>query len=174
MQTYANGRLTSEEACRVASDIIEGRAVRAPKPARSQVFAYHCHQLRLVFKGSRRESSYCRAARALFCAAIRGTRLFEVVPHRTQKLVPFLLPLCRFHEHWCRSLESWLVHPSDFDEMEAGNTLVLLRSLIRHLFVRYEMPEYWDSVWFQDGSIDYAQLEWFVHVAQARDVGLLS
>ena len=162
--------MTPKEACRVASAIIRGRAVSTPRPARSQVFAYHCHQLQLSFRGTSGESPYGRAAAALVRTVIRGTRLLEHVPHRSWKLVPFLLRLCCFHEQWIRSPESWLVHPEDFDETNAEEAVVLLRSLIRHLFVRFEMPQYWDSVWFQEGEIDYAQMEWFVHVASGQSL----
>ena len=153
MRTYGNGRLTSDEACRLVSGIIEGQAVLTPKPARSQVFAYHCHQLGLCFRKTRGVSSYCRAAKSLFRAVILGTRLLEQVPHRTQKLVPFLLRLCRFHEQWARSPDSSLLHPEDFDIIHIGNVGVLLNSLIRHLFVRFEMPRHWDGVWFQEGAL---------------------
>lgn len=170
MRTYGNGRLTSDEACRLVSDIIEGQAVLTPKPARSHVFAYHCHQLGLCFRKTRGVSSYCRAAKSLFRAVILGTRLLEQVPHRTQKLVPFLLRLCRFHEQWARSPDSWFLHPEDFDVTHASNVSVLLNSLIRHLFVRFEMPRHWDAVWYQEGAIDYAQLEWFVHVASGQSL----
>ncbi len=60
--------------------------------------------------------------------------------------------------------------PGDFDQFQAVDAVVLLRSLIRHLFVRFEMPQYWDSVWFQEGEIDYAQMEWFVHVASGQSL----
>ena len=105
MRIYGNGRLTSEEACHLVSAIIEGRAVLGPKPARSQVFAYHCHKLERSFRQTRGASPHCRAETTLFCAAVRGTRLLEQVPHRSRKLVLFLLRLCRFHEQWVRSPE---------------------------------------------------------------------
>ena len=60
--------------------------------------------------------------------------------------------------------------PWDFDQFQAVDAVVLLRSLIRHLFVRFEMPQYWVSVWFQEGEIDYAQMEWFVHVASGQSL----
>ena len=173
MKSYGNWRLTSVEACHLVSAIIEGLTVPTPKPARSQLFDYHCHQLGLAFCGSRGESSYTRAATSLFVEVIRGTRLLEEGPHRTWKLVPFLLRLCRFHEQWCRSPEDWLVHPGDFERVERDGTVeaaTILRSLIRHLFVRYEMPDFWDLVWFQEGLIDYSQMEWFAHVASGQSL----
>jgi hypothetical protein len=87
MKSYADGRLTSDEACRVASDIIRGESMLLPKPRRSQIFAYHCHQLSLAFRGTKGDSAYCRAAEQLVCAVIEQTRLLDELPHRCWKTI---------------------------------------------------------------------------------------
>lgn len=180
MKNYANGRLTSEEACRVVSNIIRGNAVPLPKPQRSKIFDYHCHQLSLAFQRSKGASSYGDASERLIHAVPLQTRLFDELSHRDWKLIPFLLRISRFHQQWQATPESWLIGPGDQRHRNQTNcglarrhpeVYMQLASLIRHLFGRYEMPDFWDAVWFQEHcAIDYRMIEWFVHVATGENL----
>lgn len=181
MNTYANGALTSVEANNIVSDIICGRwdYNALPRPKRKQIFAYHLYQLASAFRGSKGDSSMCKAAETLFHAVIENCDVLETVDHRKWNVVAFLLRLCRYHEQWIACPDTWSpnqVHLSlPYCNLEAAsfpdsNTLLFnqLRSLIRHLLGRYPLPGFWDLVWFQTGDIEFRWMDWYVDLSMGK------
>ena len=179
MNTYAGGSLTSTEAALLASKIIRGRPERTtrPCPSRSQIFAYHMRQLRFAFQNTKGDSPACRATESLFQAVIKNCALLEVIDHQKWNAVAFLLRLSRYHQHWISSPSSW--SPQDLSKLPScnpektlpNNDRVLfdqLRSLIRHLFGKYPLPGFWDSVWFQSGKIDFQWMDWYVELSAGK------
>ena len=66
-------------------------------------------------------------------------------------------------EHWVRPPSSFRVSSKNADRVFA--------SLVRHLFVRYEMPAFMDGVWFlrakREGD---RRRDWFVHLGTGRSI----
>ncbi|QDT38468.1 PcfJ domain-containing protein [Stratiformator vulcanicus] len=64
---------------------------------------------------------------------------------------------------WLRPLDEWT--PS------SHNTRRQFSSLLRHLFVEYEMPEFFEAAWFAaNGSLGDQKRQWFLHVGRGRNL----
>ena len=82
---------------------------------------------------------------------------------RHRDLICGLVAVAYHHRRWIRPLEEWSTllpkggHPRREEQFS---------SLVRHLFARYEIPEFMDSAWFE--GVDergLKQQEWFMHIA---------
>jgi hypothetical protein len=63
---------------------------------------------------------------------------------------------------WLRDLKSW----------KAGthNARRQFASLIRHLFCKYEIPEFFDSAWFRKEKSSYKFRDWFIHIGLGHNI----
>lgn len=77
--------------------------------------------------------------------------------------VEALAALARHHEEWIRPVELW--------KPRTHNSHRQFSSLARHLFARYELPEFMDCVWFKGPSPDAAQQQgWFKHLGLGQNI----
>lgn len=72
-----------------------------------------------------------------------------------------LAKIADFEDHWMRSIESW--------EPKSYNHKRQFSSLLRHLFVKYEMPHFMDSVWWAKSHAQN-QLQWYVHLGRGENL----
>ncbi|MGJ8675898.1 MAG: PcfJ domain-containing protein [Akkermansiaceae bacterium] len=179
MKTYTGEGLSTASAAQLASKFIKGHAdeVIYPRPVRSQKRAYHLYQLKLAFRKTKGNSSFCLAADSLFKSIIQNCELLEIIDHQKWNAVAFLLRLCRYHNQWVNSPVSWypkdiLTLPScQFTKRLSGNNRMpfdQLRSLIRHLLGKYPLPGFWDVVWFQSDKINFLWMDWYVDLSAGK------
>lgn len=83
-----------------------------------------------------------------------GTDRFGPRPGNT--LVDGLVALARFHEGWQRPVDAWRARHRGERER--------FGDLARHLLARYEVPGFFDSVWFCGGAQGRRQQGWFAHL----------
>lgn len=74
------------------------------------------------------------------------------------------LALISVHSHaWLRPLEAW--KPSSHSAQRQ------FASLLRYLFVQYDMPAFFDSIWFMHHSKETArQIDWFLFVGKGQNI----
>jgi len=92
-----------------------------------------------------------------------------VVPAYSNQDNTFLNALVRISNHsesWIRKPEDWVCKTYNADRQFA--------SLVRHLFAKYDVPGFFDTVWFTNGSINAVLSgnwdNWFVRVGQGINV----
>ena len=74
-----------------------------------------------------------------------------------------LVVIAFHHRDWRRPLEEW--------ESRSHSPSRQFASLLRHLFVQYDMPLFFDAVWF--GSHDHAaavRRAWYLHVGRGENI----
>jgi PcfJ-like protein len=64
--------------------------------------------------------------------------------------------------HWLRTLEDWRPPSHNSDRQ--------FRSLTRHLLARYDVPGFFDRVWFMSGKNSDEQRAWYVHVGAGGNI----
>lgn len=69
-------------------------------------------------------------------------------------LVSAVIRVAAYSDRWIRDPEDW--EPCGGD---------LWRDLLRHLFVKWEMPVFFDSAWLTKGSLRHLERDWFCDVA---------
>lgn len=68
-------------------------------------------------------------------------------------MVPVLLRIAHYSDRWIRSPEDWV--PSGDDH---------LRDMLRHLFVRWEIPDFFESAWLEKGTLKILERDWYCEV----------
>jgi hypothetical protein len=64
--------------------------------------------------------------------------------------------------HWLRTLEYWRPPSHNSDRQ--------FRSLTRHLLARYDVPGFFDHIWFMSGEKYEMQRDWYVHVGGGGNI----
>ncbi len=74
------------------------------------------------------------------------------------------LALISVHSHaWLRPVEAWKPRSHSAQRQFA--------SLLRHLFVQYDMPAFFDSIWFLQPTKETAkQVEWYLFVGKGQNI----
>jgi hypothetical protein len=115
--------------------------------------------------GRRHRSESIARFRELFLLAKERTKLIS-----TENVIPdyarnahntYIGALAAVATHWAswqRPLEEWKV--------ESKNSRRQFASLVRHLFAEYDIPAFFDSVWFKRTRTQ----NWFLHVAQGKSI----
>jgi hypothetical protein len=74
-----------------------------------------------------------------------------------------LMAFCRHRKRWIRPVETWIPQ-SHSQRRQFGE-------LARHLFARYDVPDFMDGVWFLgDGNEAFRQQGWFIHVGIGKNI----
>jgi hypothetical protein len=95
----------------------------------------------------------------LFCRA--GTDLLTAPD--APALANALLALSAHHRDWIRPLRDW--------RRPSHNIGRQLRSLIRHLIARYDVPAFLDAAWLEGLTIDAVKYQgWYKHVASGQNI----
>jgi hypothetical protein len=144
----------------VLERIFAGDVVQANLHPRYQLVA------RLVGSFSKRNRSQSIARfRELFLVADDRTKLISTAPviasypHDPHNTFLGGLAAIAAHGHaWLRPLDEW--------KGVSNNPGRQFASLTRHLFARYPMPVFFDSVWFRDSPMQ----NWFLHVGQGKSI----
>jgi PcfJ-like protein len=92
----------------------------------------------------------------------KRTKILELkASHRdnTPIAVLILARLLTKKEHWINSWDTW--KPSTY------NASKQLSLFIRHLLAKYDVPLFFDHVWYKENE---QQHDWFIHVAQGQNI----
>jgi hypothetical protein len=82
---------------------------------------------------------------------------------QSSRYKPALLALSAHWRDWVRPLDSWLL-PEDAPPQQ-------FRSLIRHLFALYEVPEFLDAAWLDGLTSDgVVYQEWYKHIGRGQNI----
>lgn len=73
------------------------------------------------------------------------------------------ISIARFNAGWIRNLDQW--------QPKSHNTHRLFLSLVRHLFVLYEMPSFFESIWFMPANEETIEMQkWYLHVGLGKNL----
>lgn len=73
--------------------------------------------------------------------------------------------ILKYNIFWIRDIETW--------EWKSRNTYKQFKSLVSHLFCKYDVPEFMFQSWESKSSYGQEHIEWFLHLADgksARDI----
>lgn len=74
-----------------------------------------------------------------------------------------LASVALMHQHWIRPLVDW--------RPRSHNAQRQFASLVRHLFVKYDVPAFMDHVWFHEpAAVGRRQQRWFIHIGQGKNI----
>ena len=73
-------------------------------------------------------------------------------------LIPALLRVAAYADRWIRSPEDWI--PKEGDQWS---------DLLRHLFVRWELPAFFESAWLEKGDLRYLERDWYCDIAAGKN-----
>ena len=63
---------------------------------------------------------------------------------------------------WQRELNDW--------KPDSHNARRQFASLVRHLFCKYDIPAFFDSVWFRSDKCSHKLRDWFIHLGQGGNI----
>jgi hypothetical protein len=148
----------AESECAVVATIIDGRPWTAT-PLRNPHFRKYCHQLNRTFRHSRAVANALRPqCRRLAIAVAERSHLLTTTHPLTHDLVPALLRVAAYSRRWIRQPEDWQPPARLLPEEQ-------WRDLLRHLFAKWPVPEFFDRAWQVRGSLVCLDRDWFCHVA---------
>lgn len=121
-------------------------------------------QCRMVGRNLRGSEEWQQAMQPCLARLVRTlaekTRLWEEVPVRRHPVVPILVRVCAYEKDWLRPPEEWQA-PAGEDAPD-----VIIRSLLEHTFVRYEIPAFLYHAWLVRGDLQWRERDWFVRLAR--------
>lgn len=90
--------------------------------------------------------------------------LFENVGRARGHIVSTYICLAKLHAGWVRPVEDWFPRSQGKKEQ--------FGSLVRHLLARYEIPRFFDRVWFLNPERRRAKFHqsWYLHVANGGNI----
>ncbi len=140
-------------------DIIDGKAWTA-RSIRQNNLRQHCHQFARIFRQATSLADLLRPmCRQLLLAIVEKSDLLTTTHPKSFPLAPVLVRIAAYSSRWVRDPGSWSV---DLDK----NNHQQLTSLIRHLFVTWDVPEFFDSAWWIRGDLMYLERDWYCHFAR--------
>ena len=89
----------------------------------------------------------------LLSVVVARSRLLSTPHEWSRHLIPVLLRVAAYADRWVRSPEDW--SPSSDDH---------LRDLLRHLFVSWEIPDFFDSAWLEKGTLRMLERDWYCEI----------
>ena len=111
-------------------------------------------------------ADHSEARRALYRLLIhteKYTGLFEGLKRR-RYLIETFVRLAEILYQWIRPVESWFPQSEDSTK-EFGD-------LVRHLLARYDIPRFFDTVWFRNpnASETVFSQDWYLHIANGKNI----
>lgn len=111
-----------------------------------------------------------RAAQRLLIHVCRTTELLSAAPvvaeygvQAGNSFVEALIALAVHGSAWVREPEDW--------QPRTHNVRRQFASLARHLFAKWSVPAFMDSVWFRGyGDVAFERQRWFIHVGQGQSI----
>ena len=90
--------------------------------------------------------------------------LFDNVGRGREHLISTYIYLAERHSDWVRPVEEWFPRTQGRKEQ--------FGSLVRHLLARYEIPRFFDRVWFLNPRTPRTKLHqsWYLHVANGGNI----
>lgn len=152
----------------ITPGILDGRYPKKAIPVHGR-FAYHCERLRAAFPQAspRHQSAFKQAAKRLFRAVEERSEILDHHRQRTGKLIPLLLDFAKRSGTWHREPETWDVNT----EEDAGRQLL---SLMRHLFVRWQPPRFFDALGEDPDWRNRQAFGWLMHLASGGSLRTLT
>lgn len=77
-------------------------------------------------------------------------------------IVRALWKIFKQRENWIRLIENW--------EPNTKNIHKQFSQLVRHLFTNYKIPEFFDSIWFDNNSAYKDRTDWFLWIAKGNNI----
>ena len=110
------------------------------------------------------------AGRSLHDAMLQSTnptKLAALILHvdrvgnilKDSKYVEALIEIADYHHHWIREPETW--------KPKTKNKIRQFSSLVRHMLVKFEMPQFMDSVWTSNFS---HSKDWYCWIASGNNI----
>ena len=159
-KAMARSRTARKDPKRILDRILEGDFEHAELAPVSQTVA----QL-VTSCGKKNRATSIARVRELFLLASDRTKLISnqpvitAYPHDHQNSFLGGLAAIATHGHaWLRPLDEWKVTTSNPGRQ--------FSSLLRHLFARYPVPAFFDSVWFRRSRMQ----NWFLHVGRGNSI----
>ena len=90
----------------------------------------------------------------LLLVVVERSDLLQVDHALGRHLVTALLRVAAYSDRWIRTPEDWEPEGDD-----------LWMSLLNHLFVRWELPDFFRSAWLTKGTLRHLERDWFCEVA---------
>ena len=109
---------------------------------------------RTFCRSHRISDALCQPALQLVSIIVERSELLSAPHDLKRHLIPALLRVISYADRWIRSPESW--------EPDQQN---LWSSLLNHLFVRWEVPRFFESAWLTKGSLCHLERNWFCDIA---------
>lgn len=139
--------------------IIEGRAWVASK-IRNPHFRKSCRILNRTFRGKGALTDLLRPwCRDLFLPVASCSDLLSEPHALSRQIVPALVRVAAFSCNWIRSPADWRPRGG----LGAGEQWA---SLLRHLFAKWPVPAFMDSVWLLPGDLVRRERHWYCHIAE--------
>jgi len=88
---------------------------------------------------------------------------FEPLNSKLHNMIHVIQPIVNYEEHFIRPFETW--------KPRSHNVYKQFSSLIRHLFGKYNIPNFMDKVWFENFTVaDQRQHKWFIHLGTGHNI----
>lgn len=139
--------------------IIEGRAWIASR-IRNLHFRRCCRILNRTFQRKGELTDLLRPwCKDLFLPVARRSELLSTPHPLSRQIIPALVRVAAFSCNWIRAPQDW--------NPEARLTVVEQWScLLRHLFAKWPVPDFMDSVWLLPGDLIRKERRWYCHIAE--------
>jgi len=139
--------------------IIEGRAWVASK-IRNLHFRKSCRILNRTFRGKAPLTDLLRPwCRDLLLPVARCSDLLSKPHALSWQIIPALVRVAAFSCNWVRAPSDWKPETGISPEEQWS-------SLLRHLFAKWPVPAFMDSVWLLPGDIIRRERHWYCHFAE--------
>ncbi len=143
--------------------IIVRVALRQPWIARNVKNPILRKQCRLVGRNLRGSEDWQKCLQPKLTRLVQvlanKTKIWQEVPVRRHPIVPILVRLAAYEENWIRAPEDW---QAPHDE----SAKAIMRSLLEHVLVRYDVPAFLYQAWQVRGDLRWRERDWFVQLAQ--------
>ncbi|MGI9243631.1 MAG: hypothetical protein ACR2RV_22735, partial [Verrucomicrobiales bacterium] len=136
------------------------------KRIRHPIFRQHCLCLGKIDWKAQFEPSFLEAAARLFAVLeARSDAFFKFTPDVLR--VEVFMRMVEYREHWLRQPEHWFAQTG---VGPAGEVF----SLIDHLFVRYELPDFFRKAWMEPGPLRSPARDWFCQLTGGKSIRKLN
>jgi hypothetical protein len=150
-------RSRSGAAVAIVSAIIRGDAWAASS-VRNPVLRSHYRRLGRCFCRANDITDSLRESSLRLFAAIIGRGDLLTSPHSLKReLIPGLLRMAAYADRWIREPEDWVNEGGD-----------LFDALLKHLFVRWEVPCFFRLAWLTKGRLRHLDRDWYCEVAGGK------
>ena len=111
-------------------------------------------------------------SRLLIAVGTKKTKMFEEYYHvqkygknQLNSYFSAILLMARYCDKWIRQPEDW--------QRNSHNASRQFISLAKHLFAKYDIPDFMHSAWFEERESNWKlgiEPEWYIHVAQGGNI----